>query len=54
VAEYRDGHLARVTLLAVVGLVVALCLPSAGQRAASDTPGGSTPVVVAGAGGSGT
>ncbi|WP_369170687.1 hypothetical protein AB5J49_24130 [Streptomyces sp. R28] len=31
--------MARVTVLAVVGLVVALCLPSVGQYEAGDQPG---------------
>ncbi|WP_159053457.1 hypothetical protein [Streptomyces regalis] len=39
VAECRGAYLARVTVPAVVGLVVALCLPSVGQYAAGDPPG---------------
>ncbi|WDF39668.1 hypothetical protein PBV52_24155 [Streptomyces sp. T12] len=47
--------MARVTVLAVVGLVVALCLPSVGQYAEGDQPGNpppgySTGVAVRGAG----
>ncbi|AZQ36072.1 hypothetical protein EJ357_23470 [Streptomyces cyaneochromogenes] len=42
VLERRDACLVRVTVLAVVGLVVALLLPStAGQRPAGDLPGAS-------------
>lgn len=54
----RGAHLVRVTVLAVVGLVVALCLPSVGQgatgpRPAGDAPGSSTGVAVRGVGDSG-
>ncbi|WP_345015342.1 hypothetical protein [Streptomyces shaanxiensis] len=50
VLERRDACLVRVTVLAVVGLVVALFLPSAGQQPAGDPPGASTGVSVRGAG----
>ncbi|MGW6906911.1 hypothetical protein [Streptomyces sp. NPDC054940] len=40
--------MARVTVLAVVGLVVALCLPSVGQHGAGDPTGASTGVSVRG------
>ncbi|MFE5892214.1 hypothetical protein ACFQ6E_25110 [Streptomyces sp. NPDC056462] len=44
--EGRDAHLVRVTVLAVIGLVVALCLPSAGRDSAGEAPGVPTGVSV--------
>ncbi|MFG2553753.1 hypothetical protein [Streptomyces sp. NPDC048581] len=44
----RGAYLARVTVLAVVGLVVALCLPSVGQHGAGDPPAASNGVSVRG------
>ncbi|MGW1610865.1 hypothetical protein ACWCQZ_15880 [Streptomyces sp. NPDC002285] len=44
--ECRDAHLVRVTVLAVIGLVVALGLPSAGRDSAGEVPGVSTGVSV--------
>ncbi|NUT29799.1 MAG: hypothetical protein HOV84_28490 [Streptomyces sp.] len=52
VAGRRGAELARVTGLAVLGLVVALCLPTVGQRSAGESPGASTGVVVRGVDGS--
>lgn len=54
----RGAHLVRVTVLAVAGLVVALCLPSmgqgsTGQHPAGDPRGSSTGVAVRGVGDSG-
>ncbi|SDO10177.1 hypothetical protein SAMN04487981_108245 [Streptomyces sp. cf386] len=47
-AERRGTYVARVTVLAVVGLVVALCLPSVGKQGAGDPTGASTGVPVRG------
>ncbi|MCF1599665.1 hypothetical protein [Streptomyces muensis] len=42
------ARLVRVTVLAVVGLVVALCLPSTGRHAAGDPPDSPNGVAVRG------
>ncbi|GHH05308.1 hypothetical protein [Streptomyces lanatus] len=42
-AERLHAHLVLVTVLAVVGLVVALCLPSAGGRPVGERPVGRVP-----------
>ncbi|WP_369272204.1 hypothetical protein AB5J55_21345 [Streptomyces sp. R11] len=53
VPERRDVHLVRVTVLAVIGLVVALCLPSVGRDSAGGAGGLDRCFGCVGAGGGG-